>query len=83
MLKNVQSLNVKESEKKNILDLTPDLDPHQNWIGSFLTHTTSFNQVLWNSVPLFLCNLAYNQTEKHTNGLGWKHNLLGGGTYYW
>ena len=37
---------------------------HQNAMASSLTHTTPFHQVLWKSVQLLLCNLAYKSSKK-------------------
>ena len=51
-------------EESKILDLAPDLDLHQIWISSSLTHCASFPQVSWKSLELFFCNIAHKQTNK-------------------
>ena len=52
------------------LDRPPDLDHHQNEMGSSLSQTTSFHQVLWKSVQLVLCNLSYNSPERKNKRKG-------------
>ena len=51
------------------LDLFSDLGPHQKYVIVFsLTDFTSFHQVSWKSILLFLCNLSYKQTNKQKRG---------------
>ena len=45
MLENALSSNVTESEGKT-WDPSPDLDPNHNFMGSILTHSASFHQVV-------------------------------------
>ena len=57
------SLYVKESRGGG------DLHLYHNWMSSCPAHIASFPQVLWKSVPLFMC--------KQTKRQGWQYNLLG------
>ena len=45
MLQNIH--NLKEVQKKILIRSPPVPDQHQHVIGSFLTHSTSFHQVVW------------------------------------
>ena len=61
-------------------------DHSQNWITGSFCHSRHSQKISKRSVHNFLSYLADTQTDRQTNKVWQKHNLLGGGNYlftYW
>jgi len=56
-------------------------DHPQNWITGSFCHSRHFQKISERSVYNFLSYLADTQTNKQTNKIWQKHNLLGGGNH--
>jgi len=58
------------------------LDHPKNWITGSFCHSRHSQKISERSVHNFLSYLADTQTDKQTNKVWQKHNLLGGGKYF-